>query len=256
MVADVWAVAEAYEPYVGRWSRQVATAFVRWLAVFPGSRWVDVGCGTGAVSSAILATGEPASVVGIDPSAGFVAYAQDQIDTPRASFAVGDARALPLREGAVQVVASGLMLNFVPEPDGRHRGDDPGHHRDGRRVRLGLRRGHAVHAGVLGRGRRPRPGRAGRGPALPAVHARRGCARRSPRPGWSTSRSRQSSCRRRSATSTTSGSRSWAVRAPRRRTLMSLPEEHREALRQRLYAELGDGPIDLTARAWAVRGYR
>lgn len=42
---DRWDSADAYEPYVGRWSRLVGREFVQWLAVPPGSRWLDVGCG-------------------------------------------------------------------------------------------------------------------------------------------------------------------------------------------------------------------
>ena len=50
-----------------------ARRFVEWLAV-PGSRnWVDVGCGTGALSATILADAAPAALIGIDPSAPFVA---------------------------------------------------------------------------------------------------------------------------------------------------------------------------------------
>ena len=46
----LWAAGEVYEPYVGRWSRLVARAFLDWLAVPEGRDWVDVGCGTGALS--------------------------------------------------------------------------------------------------------------------------------------------------------------------------------------------------------------
>ena len=52
--ADVWASGEAYEPYVGRWSRLVAREFLAWLDVPPGRAWLDVGCGTGALTSIIL----------------------------------------------------------------------------------------------------------------------------------------------------------------------------------------------------------
>src|SRR6185503_7510588 len=63
--ADVWASGAAYEPYVGRWSRLVARAFLAWLALPTGRRWLDVGCGTGALSQTILETAMPAEVVGI-----------------------------------------------------------------------------------------------------------------------------------------------------------------------------------------------
>ena len=51
---DSWASGAGYEAYVGRWSRPVAARFVRWLAVPPGRRWLDVGCGTGALTETVL----------------------------------------------------------------------------------------------------------------------------------------------------------------------------------------------------------
>ena len=117
MASDVWAVGEAYEPYVGRWSRLVAQRFLPWLSVPAGARWVDVGCGTGVVTRTVLEHGSPAEVVGIDPSAAFLAYAQRTVTDPRARFEEGDATALPLPDGQADAVVSGLVLNFVAEPE-------------------------------------------------------------------------------------------------------------------------------------------
>jgi len=117
MTHDVWAVGDAYEAYVGRWSRRVAEAFVRWLDAPAGWRWVDVGCGTGALSAAVLAQADPAEVIGVDPSDGFLARARERITDDRVAFHVGDARSLPLPDGGVDAVVSGLAVNFVPEPD-------------------------------------------------------------------------------------------------------------------------------------------
>ncbi|MGC4874830.1 class I SAM-dependent methyltransferase [Micromonospora sp. DT43] len=116
MAHPVWADGDAYEAYVGRWSRLVAADFVRGLAVPPGRHWLDVGCGTGALTSTVLVEADPARITGIDPSAGFVAQARARVEDARASFHVGDARALPIPDRAVDVVVSGLTLNFVPEP--------------------------------------------------------------------------------------------------------------------------------------------
>jgi SAM-dependent methyltransferase len=116
-MGDVWAVGEAYEAYVGRWSRRVAEAFIPGLGIPPDRRWLDAGCGTGALAQAVLALAEPAEVVGVDPSEGFLAQARERISDPRSEFRVGDARCLPVPDRRFDVVVSGLALNFVPEPD-------------------------------------------------------------------------------------------------------------------------------------------
>ena len=113
---DVWAVGSAYERYVGRWSLLVARDFLAWLVVPAGRHWLDVGCGTGAVSQTILERGAPSTVVGIDTSAGFVEHARGAISDPRASFRVGDAQALPFEDASLDAAVSGLVLNFVRDP--------------------------------------------------------------------------------------------------------------------------------------------
>jgi SAM-dependent methyltransferase len=115
-VAALWAEGSVYEPYVGRWSRLVAASFLDWLAVPAGRRWLDVGCGTGAVTGAILAHAAPADVLGVDQSEGFVGYAREHVTDPRAHFEVGSATALPVADGAFDAAVSGLVLNFVPTP--------------------------------------------------------------------------------------------------------------------------------------------
>ena len=111
----LWTSGAVYEAYMGRWSRLVAAEHVRRLDAGPALRWLDVGCGTGALTSAVLAAAEPASVVGVDPSAAFVEHAAAHVADPRAGFQVGDATALPLADGSVDVVVSGLVLNFVAD---------------------------------------------------------------------------------------------------------------------------------------------
>jgi SAM-dependent methyltransferase len=113
---DAWAAAEAYEPYMGRWSALVAGKFIDWLALRRGACWLDVGCGTGALTQAILARAEPAEVTGIDPSDRYVAFAQCRHVDRRAGFRTGDAQALPVGDASLDAVVSGLVLNFVPSP--------------------------------------------------------------------------------------------------------------------------------------------
>lgn len=113
-MADLWSSGTDYEPYVGRWSRLVAAAFVDWLDVPEGRRWVDVGCGTGALTDAIVSRCAPSAVLAVDPSEEHVAWARAHLDDPRVVFEVGDVSAIA---GTVaDVVVSGLVLNFIPDP--------------------------------------------------------------------------------------------------------------------------------------------
>ena len=114
---DVWAEGESYEPYVGRWSRLTARAFLKWLAPLPELRWVDVGCGTGALSHSILEYAGPDRVLGVDRSLGFAGHARRTQPNAGVRFVVGDAQALPIVAGSFDVAVSALVLNFVPEPE-------------------------------------------------------------------------------------------------------------------------------------------
>lgn len=115
--ADVWTSAAAYEQYVGRWSRLVANEFLAWLGVSPSSSWLDVGCGTGALTEVILSLTEPASVKGVDSSAAYIEAARQYVGDTRAVFVIGDAQQLPQSLEGFDAVVSGLVLNFVPRPE-------------------------------------------------------------------------------------------------------------------------------------------
>lgn len=111
-----YSTGEAYEPLTGRWSRLVAPSFVDWLDVPAGGRWLDVGCGTGALIQTILDTQRPAEIIGIDPNSPFIAYARRRIDDNRVRFEVGDARDLPVPSMQFHSVVAGLVLNHIPDP--------------------------------------------------------------------------------------------------------------------------------------------
>ena len=113
---ETWASGAAYESYVGRWSQLVAREFLRWLNVPAHSRWLDVGCGTGALSQSILELAAPGRITGLDRSAEQVAFARARVSAERAQFAVGDAQSLAVETGTCQAAVSGLMLNFIPDP--------------------------------------------------------------------------------------------------------------------------------------------
>lgn len=112
---DLFADGEAYEHYIGRWSRPVGHIFLDWLSQSQGLRWADVGCGTGALAETILKKAAPNWVVGIEPSEGFLNVARASIEDVRVKFIPGDAQSLPLENQEVDVVVSGLVLNFVPD---------------------------------------------------------------------------------------------------------------------------------------------
>lgn len=110
-----WENGENYEAYIGRWSRLVGHEFLKWLAVKPSARWLDIGCGSGALSQSILKDTSPASVKGIDLSKTFIEYCKAQLLDPRTSFEVGNALAIPCETGSFDAAVSGLVLNFLPE---------------------------------------------------------------------------------------------------------------------------------------------
>jgi ubiquinone/menaquinone biosynthesis C-methylase UbiE len=115
MTDDSWRAGASYESYMGRWSRPVAAQFVAWLGPAPGLDWLDIGCGTGALSETILAGATPRSLVGVDQAEGFVSHARHHISAGRAKFEVGSAGALPLPDSSVDVTVSALAYNFFPD---------------------------------------------------------------------------------------------------------------------------------------------
>lgn len=114
---DKWSSGDAYEPYVGRWSRRVAAEFVDWLDVAKEARWLDVGCGTGALTETILERAAPRQVDGVEPSEEFLGFARSRLDDRRIELRQGDAHALPFESGTFDAAVSGLVLNFVAEPE-------------------------------------------------------------------------------------------------------------------------------------------
>jgi SAM-dependent methyltransferase len=114
---DNWANGDKYEGYMGRWSRRVAREFINWLDVPAGGQWLDVGCGTGALSQTVLLLAKPASIKGIDRSEGFVDFARKRVQDDRVHFEVGDAEVLTDTSETFDAVVSGLVLNFIPHPE-------------------------------------------------------------------------------------------------------------------------------------------
>lgn len=113
-VSDTWERGSPYEQYIGRWSRRIAPRFLAWLDRPAGLRWLDVGCGTGALSAAVVDHCRPGNLVGVEPSEGFREVAVQNL-AGKARILAGDATSLPLDGGTCDVIVSGLVLNFVPD---------------------------------------------------------------------------------------------------------------------------------------------
>lgn len=118
LAKNLWSGAKAYEQYMGRWSRRVAPQFVAWVDASAGAEWIDIGCGTGELTVAVLAECQPSHIVGIDSAAAFLQMAQARVSNPLVRFKEGDAQAIPEDDATFDASVSGLVLNFVPNKEG------------------------------------------------------------------------------------------------------------------------------------------
>lgn len=114
---DAWLNGINYERYMGRWSTLIAKEFLTWLNVPINSIWLDVGCGTGTLTKIILEAYEPEKIIAVDASEEFIAHARQRINNPIVQLKVGRAESLDIENNTVDAVVSGLVLNFVPEPE-------------------------------------------------------------------------------------------------------------------------------------------
>lgn len=105
-----------YEALMGRWSRAMASLFVPWLSPAPRQRWLDVGCGTGALTGAILEHAAPSVVWGVDAEAEYIQQVRYAERDERCRFLVADAANLPGEVEYIDLTVSGLFLNLVADP--------------------------------------------------------------------------------------------------------------------------------------------
>ena len=265
MVADasrgqLWSSGEAYEGYVGRWSRLVAREFVQWLDAPASGSWLDVGCGTGALGETIISMRSPASVHGVDRTDAFVAFAREHAQDRRVTFSVGSAQALATRGAMFDAVVSGLVLNFLPDP--REAAQE-----FARVLRPGGVAGAYVwdYAGEMQMMRYFWDSAVALDPAARELDEGRRCSICQPELLIALLEStRLDGVQARAIdvpTVFTDFDDYWRPfeggRAPAPAYAMSLSEDRRIALRERIRRHLpfnGDGSIRLVARAWAVKG--
>ena len=109
--------AEAYDRFMGRWSRLVAPRLVDFADLPERGRMLDAGSGTGSLAFAVAERNSRSRVLGIDPSQEYVAYAISKNPFPdRASFEVGDAQQLRFPDASFDAALSLLVFNFIPDP--------------------------------------------------------------------------------------------------------------------------------------------
>jgi len=109
--------SDAYERFMGRWSRRLADRLVEFAGVRDGETVLDVGSGTGSLSAAILQRTTTTRVVGIDPAKEYVAAAARRVGGTRAAFEVGDAQRLRFGDASFDRTLSLLVVNFIPDRD-------------------------------------------------------------------------------------------------------------------------------------------
>lgn len=105
----------AYELVTGRWSRIAGEAFLEWLALPSGLRWLDVGCGTGAFTEIVLKNAGPRSVSGIDPAPDQIAFAQKRMGAEHIDYRIGDALSLPYGDQEFDVAVMALVIGYLPD---------------------------------------------------------------------------------------------------------------------------------------------
>ncbi len=106
--------ADAYDAFMGRWSRRLSPAFTDVAGVAPGMRVVDVGCGTGALTEELVRRVGPGAVAAVDPSSSFVAAMRTRF--PDVDVRGAPAERLPFPDGAFDAALAQLVFHFVDEP--------------------------------------------------------------------------------------------------------------------------------------------
>ena len=109
------ASADAYDRHVGRYGPQLAFALIAFAGVEPRMRALDVGCGPGALTAALAERLGAARVCGTDPSEPFVEACRARL--PGVEVVVAPAESLPLTDGDFDVALSQLVVNFMRDPE-------------------------------------------------------------------------------------------------------------------------------------------
>jgi SAM-dependent methyltransferase len=108
---------DGYEAQMGRWSRQLAPLLISFAGVTAAGRVLDVGCGTGSLTFALVQNPRIGRVHGIDFSPVYIEHARQQARDSRLVFQVGDACALSFEDASFDHSLASLVLPFIPDID-------------------------------------------------------------------------------------------------------------------------------------------
>lgn len=106
--------ADAYDQFMGRYSRLLSPQLADFAGVLQGQRVIDVGCGPGALTVELAERLGPSSVAAVDPSKPFVAAVQAR--HPGVDVRLASAEHLPFDDDAFDAALAQLVVHFMSDP--------------------------------------------------------------------------------------------------------------------------------------------
>lgn len=106
--------AEAYDNYMGRYSRLLSAQLADLASVRSGQRVIDVGCGTGALTGELVARVGPEAVAAVEPSESFVAATRARY--PGVDVRQAPAERLPFPDDEFDAALAQLVVHFMRDP--------------------------------------------------------------------------------------------------------------------------------------------
>ncbi|MEO6700704.1 MAG: class I SAM-dependent methyltransferase [Jatrophihabitantaceae bacterium] len=106
--------AEVYGRFMGRYSEQLALRYLELLDPSPGQRALDVGCGPGALTAALVDRLGAGAVTAVDPSQSFVEAARTRF--PEVVIEQASAEQLPFPDGTFDLAVAQLVVHFMTDP--------------------------------------------------------------------------------------------------------------------------------------------
>src|SRR5438552_2133302 len=107
-----------YEKLMGRWSQRLAPLFIEHAGIADGEEVLEIGCGTGSLTFALVEAAAFGSLTAIDHSEIYLAAARAKNRDARIRFEPGDGCSLRFADASFDRALSMLVLpSFVPRPE-------------------------------------------------------------------------------------------------------------------------------------------